>query len=135
MISVISAIILYGLITIPVVNYGFGKDIVLSMIICHLLISCLMCFVIVLLFYLLKCRDEEREFIFIKDINIKTPKEQVDKSITEVIRIVDKDQNHELKNSMKKTDDNKKKNTKKRSITRSNKNTTNYKNSKNNVKK
>lgn len=91
-ISVLSAIILYGLITIPIINYNFGTYIVLDMLMGHLLMATFMTIIVTIMFYILKDKDYPYEVnkIFINDINIEIPKERKDKSIDEVIKITNK---------------------------------------------
>lgn len=90
--SILSALILYGLISIPIINYEYGMLIILDMIMGHLLISSFMTIILTILFYLLK----EKEYpyndnkLFIKDINLYVPKNKTDKSIDEVLKITNK---------------------------------------------
>lgn len=130
-ISVLSAIIVYGLVSVPIINYGFGIDIILDIIMAHLLMSVIMTIIVTILFYLLK--DKEYPYnenkIFIKDVNYEVPKNKKDKPIDEVINYVDKTVNKDKKTKKKKTTSKKKSN----SNTKTTKKTSN--NSKKDVKK
>lgn len=117
-ISVLSAIILYGFVTIPIINYSFGIDIILKIIMCHLLMSVIMSLLVTALYYLLK-EDKysyEEDKVFIKPVVVENEKK--DKTIDEVIKITHKEPKKQArkKSSTKKTTkktDNSKKNVKK----------------------
>lgn len=91
-ISVLSALILYGLICIPILNYKFGFTIILDMIMGHLIMSVIMTIMVSVVFYLLKEKEYPYEVnkIFINDLNISIPKDKIDKPIEEVIKLSDK---------------------------------------------
>lgn len=99
--SLLTSTILYGLISIPVINYGFGIEIILDIIMGHIIMSVIMTVLITILFYLLK--DKEYPYnenkLFIKDINLETPKNKKDKAIDEVIKI---SENKKKKDTIKK---------------------------------
>ena len=71
-IAFFSSIVLYGLITIPIINYDFGIDIIYDMLISHLIISFVMTLFVTIFFYLLKekynCYNGNK--IFIKDMEV-----------------------------------------------------------------
>lgn len=91
-ISILSAIIVYGLITIPINNYGFGFDIIVDIMMGHLMMSVVMTILVTILFYLLKRAEYpyEGNNVFIKEINIDIPTYKSDKPIDEVIKYVEK---------------------------------------------
>jgi len=105
-VSLFIAIILYGLITIPIINYGFGIDIVLKMIMCHLLMSVIMTILIMSLYYLLKEDDSshDKNKKFIKDTN--DSKRKIDKSIDEVIKVTTKESKKRKVNKKKSSNKN-----------------------------
>ena len=102
--STLSALILYGGITIPIINYGFGLEIIINIILCYLFVTIVMTSLIVLLFYLLKDKEypSSENKIFIQSVNISIPQNMQDKPIDEVIQIIDKDKKKNKKNSKKK---------------------------------
>lgn len=108
-ISLLSAIILYGLITIPVINYQFGMGIILKIMVSHVIMAVFMTFLNTLLFYLLKDREYpyEENKIFIKEIKVEVKKNKKDKPIEEVIKLGEK---KNVKNRKKKISNNSKKN-------------------------
>lgn len=91
-ISILSAIIVYGLITIPINNYGFGFDIIVDIMMGHLMMSVVMTILVTILFYLLKRAEYpyEGNNVFIKEINVDIPTYKSDKPIDEVIKYVEK---------------------------------------------
>ena len=115
-ISLLSSIILYGIISIPIINYGFGMGIVLKIMVSHLIMACLMTFLNTIIFYLLKDREYpyEEDKIFIKEIKVDVKKNKKDKAIEEVIKIGDKKNSKNRKKKVNKNTKNGKETTKKR---------------------
>lgn len=91
-VSLLTSITLYGLITIPIINYDFGLTIILDIIMSHLLMSCFMTVLLTILFYLLKDKEYpyDENKIFINEIEVPITKEKIDKPIDEVIKIAEK---------------------------------------------
>lgn len=88
--SVLSSIILYGLITITINMYAYGGlNMILEMILCHIIMAVIITIVITIIFYILKDRDNfyKKSNVFIKDVNLDMDKKNKisDKTIEEVM--------------------------------------------------
>lgn len=128
-ISILIAIILYGLISIPAINFGFGIDIIIDIIMGHLMMSVIMTIVVAILYYILK--DKEYPYyennVFIKEVKLETLKNRKDKPIEEVIKIGEEKKHNVVNDKSKKV--NNKANTIKKSTKTSLKSQNNTKNS------
>lgn len=88
-ISVLSALVLYGLITIPVINYGFGSEIIFEILMCHIIMSCIMTMLITVLYYILKDKEYpyEENKVLVNDNKEEGSKKIVDMPVEEVMEI------------------------------------------------
>lgn len=84
--SFLAAIILYGVISIPINNCHLQFDLILHMILCHIIITVFMSILVACLFYILKDREYPyyENQLFIQDLN-RVKKEKRDKSISEIL--------------------------------------------------
>lgn len=131
--SLLSSIMLYGIIFFSVANYKNGVNVVMDIILCNMLVSVIMTVLCIILYYILKDKEYpyEENNIYIKPLNIVTNK---DKTIDEVVKIAD----IELKKEKVIENEKEKINNKKQNTTKNNKNqvkeTKKVKNNKNNSK-
>lgn len=130
-IGTLISLIVYGLIYLSISFYNFGTDILFNLLLGHMAMSVIMTIVIVILFYILKDKENiyEQKNIFVNDINIKSNDNKLyDKPILEVISLKEE---KEKKKSSNKSKDSKKKNTTKTKKTASSRNETSIKRKKN----
>lgn len=91
MLGTILSLIVYGLIYISISYYSYGVDILLNLLLGHIVMSSVMAFVVTIIFYILKEKENiyEQKNIFINDVNIKEEHvhKNIDKSVLEVINL------------------------------------------------
>lgn len=91
MLGTILSLIVYGLIYISISYYSYGVDILLNLLLGHIVMSSVMAFVVTIIFYILKEKENiyEQKNIFINDVNIKEEhvRKNIDKSVLEVINL------------------------------------------------
>lgn len=85
----VASLIVYGLIFIPICHYDLGFSLLLNLLLCHVIMAILMTLLVVVLFYLLKDKENIYEVprIFLPNTNLPASNAQTlhDEDILEVI--------------------------------------------------
>jgi len=104
--GVIISLIVYGLIYISINYYSYGVELILNLIVGHITMSLIMTILIIILFYILKDKENihVQNNVFIQDINIKinNDKKVEDKTVLDVINLKDKPEKKSKKDSSNK---------------------------------
>ena len=99
------SLIIYGLIYLSISFYNFGIETLLNLLLGHIAMSVIMTIVIIILFYILKDKENiyEQKNIFINDINIKLNDDNklYDKPILEVISLKEEKEKKKINSKSK----------------------------------